>query len=236
MRARASSLSFSVSLFSEDFDDCLRPDGWEDISSKLTPSLWTATSSQPSPMLFCRWAGLIGEDPSELLDWTLVRLRENEKVPAAISLLGGSELPTVIMLLENCDVCSESRLGAELFTVITLLENCEVCSESRLSGELLTVIMLLETCEVCSEGALKFPAATHGTTLFSLELGEGMRVLFLDFRYRSVSTSGTRPLYSSSDAMDACEAVKRTCATCVSRGKECFLLFLSLLVIVLRKN
>ena len=90
-----------------------------------------------------------------------------------------------------------------------LLENCEVCSEP-LTGmlflaELSTVIMLLENCEVRSEGPLRFPEATHGTALFSLELGDGIRVLFFDFRYLSVSTRGTRPLYSSSDAIDASE-------------------------------
>ena len=32
-----------------------------------------------------------------------------------------------------------------------------------------------------------------------------MRVLFRDFRYRSVSTSGIRPLYNSSDAIEMAE-------------------------------
>ena len=72
-------------------------------------------------------------------------------------------------------------------------------------AELPTVIMLLENCEVCSEGIFWFPRLTHGTTLFSLELGDCMRVLFRDFRYRSVSASGTRPLYNSSDAIEMTE-------------------------------
>ena len=77
--------------------------------------------------------------------------------------------------------------------------------------------MLLENCEVCSEGTLGFPAATHGTTLFSLELGDWMRVLFLDFRYLSVSTRGIRPLYNSSDAIEACEGCKEDwCDVCVA--------------------
>ena len=109
----------------------------------------------------------------------------------------------MIILLENCEVCSE-LLGNELPTVIMLLENWEVRSE-LLGNELPTVIMLLENCEVCSEGVRRVPEVTHGTTLFSLELGDWMRVPLRDFRYRSVSTRGIRPRYSSSDAIETSE-------------------------------
>ena len=66
-----------------------------------------------------------------MLDWTVIKLRENEEVPAAFPLLSGSELPTVIILLENCEVLSESRLSVELLTVIMLLENVKFVRKGR---------------------------------------------------------------------------------------------------------
>ena len=87
-------------------------------------------------------------------------------------------------------------------------------------AELPTVIMLLENCEVCSEGICWFPRLTHCTTLFSLELGDCMRVLFRDFRYRSVSTSGIRPLYNSSDAIEMTEGrTEDACDGCVAEDE-----------------